>query len=321
MSKAVKIWLIVAAALVLVGGIIWGGVMSVLQWDFTKLSTIKYETNEYRINETYQHISIKTNTADIRLMLSEDGSTSVVCHEAEDIKHTVTVKDGTLTIHREDTRKWYRHIGVSIGSPTVTVYVPEGVYGALSVESGTGKVEISRGFTFESMDIDGDTGDVVCQASVTGNGRIKTDTGHITVQDMTAGELVLSVSTGKVKVSNITCDGDLSIKVSTGRANVTDVTCDNLISHGNTGDLTLTNVVSDGAFTIERSTGDVKMEACDAATLTVETDTGNVTGSLLTDKIFMCESDTGWINVPKTVQGGVCEITTNTGNIRIHIAE
>ena len=46
---------------------------------------------------------------------------------------------------------------------------------------------------------------------------------------------------------------------------------------------------------------------------------GNVTGTLLTDKIFLAQSDTGRVDLPKTVGGGKCEITTDTGNIEISV--
>lgn len=58
---------------------------------------------------------------------------------------------------------------------------------------------------------------------------------------------------------------------------------------------------------------------CDAETICVNTDTGSVTGTLLTDKVFIIETDTGSVDVPKSITGGRCEITTDTGNIRITI--
>ncbi len=58
---------------------------------------------------------------------------------------------------------------------------------------------------------------------------------------------------------------------------------------------------------------------CDAETIYVNTDTGSVTGTLLTDKVFIIETDTGSVDVPKSITGGRCEITTDTGNIRITI--
>ena len=58
MSKVVKIWIIVAASLVLVGGVIFVGVMSVLNWDFSKLSTSKLETSSYNITEDFSSVII-----------------------------------------------------------------------------------------------------------------------------------------------------------------------------------------------------------------------------------------------------------------------
>ena len=95
--------------------------------------------------------------------------------------------------------------------------------------------------------------------------------------------------------------------------------CKNLITRGNTGDVSLENVIATEMFSIERSTGDVRFTDCDAAEICVKTDTGDVTGSFLSDKIFITNTDTGSVNVPKTVIGGKCEITTDTGDIKITI--
>jgi DUF4097 and DUF4098 domain-containing protein YvlB len=57
------------------------------------------------------------------------------------------------------------------------------------------------------------------------------------------------------------------------------------------------------------------LDACDAAEIYIKTDTGNVEGRFLSDKVFIAKTDTGLINVPKTITGGRCEITTNTGDI------
>ena len=91
-----KVWLIIVVSLVLIGCIIFGGVMTMLKWNFTKLSFIKYENNTYEISENYNNISITTNTADIVFVASENASVS--CYEHKSVKHSVTVKDSTLVI-------------------------------------------------------------------------------------------------------------------------------------------------------------------------------------------------------------------------------
>lgn len=319
MSKRAKIFFGMAIAFILIGGIIFGGVMTVLGWDFTKLSTVKYETNDYEIKKDYKNISITTDTADVIFVPTESEQSSVVCYEQKNVKHSVTVIGDTLVIEAVDTRKWYEYIGIFFGTPKITVYIPQGEYGALSVKGSTGDVEIPEEHFFESMDLSVSTGDVKCGASSVGKIRINTNTGDIYVKNISAGMLDLSVSTGKVVGKAVTCEDDLRINVSTGKAQLTGVSCKALISSGNTGDISLKNVIAAEMFSVVRSTGDIKLDSCDAAEIYFKTDTGNVTGSLLTEKVFITQTDTGKIDVPKTVTGGKCEIITSTGDVTISI--
>ncbi len=280
MRKVTKIWLIIATSLVLVGCIIFVGVMTMYKWDFRKLSTVRYETNNYEINEDYKNISIVTRTADVVLIPCESLKTSVVCYEQENLKHSVEVKEGTLVISVVDTRKWYEHIGINFCTSKITVYIPRGEYGTLSVKSSTG---------------------------------------NICVENMTADALGLYVSTGDISVSNVDCKDDVNISVSTGKTNLTNVVCKNVTSSGDTGDISLKNVIATEKFSINRSTGDIKFDRCDAAEISIKTDTGKVVGSLLSEKAFITETSTGKVSVPKTTAGGKCEITTSTGDIKIEV--
>ena len=319
MRTRTKVWFIIATSFVLIGCIVFGGVMTMLKWDFTKLSTGKYETSNYEIAEIFNKISIVTDTADILLVPSENQKTSVVCHELKNARHSVTVQNGKLVIEIVDARKWYEYIAINFGTPKITVYIPQGEYGALFVKSSTGNVEIPKEFKFENIDISESTGNVTNYASASENIIIKTSTGNIRVENLSANTLDLSASTGEVTVSNVTCEGDVKINVSTGKTNLTNIECKNIVSSGNTGAISLRNVIAAEKFSIERSTGDVKFDGCDAAEIFVETDTGDVRGSLLSDKIFVVQTDTGSVDVPKTISGGKCEITTDTGDINISI--
>ena len=317
MSTRIKIWLLVAASLILLGGILYVGVMSMLGWNFKDLSTVRYETNAYEISEAYRSISVVTDTADVVFVPSEDGVTSVTCHEEQRMKHTVSVQDGTLVIKVVNTKKWYHYIGISFGSPKITIRIPAGAYEALSVKASTGDVKISQDFEFERVDVSLSTGDATCYASVTEELKIRTSTGDIRLENLTVGTVDLRTSTGSINASSLICTGTIKTAVSTGRTTLSNVTCGSLISSGSTGDLRMNDVIASGKFEIERDTGDVKFERCDAAEIFIETDTGNVKGSLLSEKVFMVDTDTGRKDVPKTVTGGRCEIDTDTGDIKI----
>ena len=279
MKKSTKIWLITATSLVALGCIMFSVAMTKIHWDFTKLSTVKYETNTYEVTDDFNSISMLTDTADILFVQSDDKICKVVCYEMSDMKHTTTVQNDTLTINVTDEREWYDHIGITLGSPKITVYLPKTEYDSLAIKEDTGDIEVPKDFKFGSIDI--------------------------------------ATSTGDITVSGITCEDDLKINVSTGKVNLTDIKCKSFISDGSTGDISLNNVIATEKFSIERSTGDVKFDACDATEIWVETDTGDVTGKLLSEKIFITQTSTGDVHVPKSTNGGKCEITTSTGDIYI----
>lgn len=322
MRTRTKVWLIIAASLVVLGCILFAGVMTTLKWDFMKLATVKYEANAYEISEAFDGISVNTDTADIVFVLSDDGNCRVECYEEANLKHSVTVEDGTLTVELIDERSVYDfigYVGLNFGSPKITVYLPKPEYTNLLINGDIGDVEISKDFSFNNVDISLSTGDVNCNASASEMIKIKTSTGDICVENTSAGSLDLTVSTGKVTVSDVSCKGDITVGVSTGDAEFNDIECKSVISSGDTGDISLENVIAAEKFSIERSTGDVRFKNSDANDIFVETDTGHVTGTLLTDKVFITQTDTGDVDIPKTVDGGRCEIITDTGDIKITI--
>ena len=301
MSKTVKIWLMTAAALVALGGILFAGVMANYEWDFTKLSTVTYVTNTYEAHGEFDEISIHVDTTDIEFVPTEDGDCRIVCFEAEKARHSVTVQNGSLTINMTDTRNWYDHVCISLGSPKMTVYLPQKEYSALFIATDTGDIHIPKDFTFERIQIDGDTSEVDCFASVADLLEIELRTGDIHIDSITAEQVNLTTTTGEIAVNDATTKNGIDIKTDTGT-------------------ITLKNVVAAGSLSVKSDTGDVRFEDSDAAQISIKTSTGDVTGTLLSEKVFITDSSTGRIRVPKTPAGGKCEITTDTGDIRIDIA-
>ena len=294
-------WLLAATVLTLVGCLIFAGVMTTLGWDFTKLSTMNMETNEHKVIQNFQNISVMTDTADVTIVPAESDETKVICTEREKVQHTVTVQDGTLMVELVDTRAWYEYIGIVFDTPKITVYLPAGAYEDLSVHTSTGDTHISDHLTFKNMTVSQSTGDVTNRAAVSGTAKITTDTGDICVENTSADTMVLTVSTGDVSVEEVKCRAFTSV--------------------GDTGDITLENTLVAGKLYIERSTGDVQFDDCDAAELLIVTDTGDVRGSLLTPKLFNAQTDTGKVDVPKSAEGGSCEVVTDTGDICLTLAQ
>lgn len=319
MKKATKAWLVAAGVLVLSGCVLFVGVAATRKWDIKQLSAGGYKKNTYAVEETFRNIAMTTDTESVRFVLADDGKCRVECLEEGNAGHTVTVEDDTLTVKVNDQRPWYERIGLHFALPQVTVYLPQTEYAALSVQASTGSVTVPQAFTFDSADVSLSTGNVDFSASVSETAKLKATTGYIRVEDVTVGALDLSVTTGKVTVAGVTCKGDLTVGVTTGDTRLTDVVSESVLSDGKTGGITLRNVVAAKKLSAERSTGDVRFSRCDAAEIYVETTTGDVTGSLLSEKVFITDTNMGSVNVPKTMTGGRCEISTTTGDIEITI--
>lgn len=283
MRKSTIIWLIIAASLVISGALIFTLALCQTNWDFTSLSTTEFTTTTHEINDQFKDISIDTTTSNVTILPSSDGKCKVECHDQAEARHTVEIESGELKITFVDSRKWYDRIEVmNLDFSHITIYLPDSFSGEISVEATTGDVS---------------------------------------VKNLSPKDLEIDLTTGDILVENVSCKGNIEIDLSTGETMLKGVKCASLLSEGGTGDMTLENVIAQGKFEIERTTGDVKFTRCDADEIRFETNTGDVIGSFLTDKNIIPQTSTGEIIVPSSKTGEKCQITTNTGDIRISISK
>ncbi len=311
MKKGMKIFVVICAVLV---------VLFLLCCLLSYLFGAPVVTNTHEPTEEFSNISIEAETADIKILPSEDGKCKVVCYERENQSHCVTVENDTLTIKLVDTRKWYEYIGFNFVNTEITVYLPEPEYGALAVNNSTGDITVADDFKFKSIAVSVSTGAVDCRASANDFIKVTASTGDVNLKNVSSSSINVSTSTGNITVSNADVSGEVKIKVSTGKTTLNDISCKSFSSNGSTGDIFLNKLIVENKLSVERSTGDVKFNACDASEIFVKVSTGDVEGSLLTGKTFVTNAGTGRVNVPSsTVGGGRCEIKTGTGNINISV--
>lgn len=297
--KKRTIWIIIALCCVIIGTIIFVSGMSKIDWDFKKLGSYNFETNAYEIVDEFNKIEINAKTANINFQLAEDGECKVVCYENKKEKHLTSVDNGVLKINYTNEKRWYDYLHILSNSPKITVYLPDLDNITLTIKVSTGDVKLPSDFTFESISISGSTCHVKCYASSINQTKIHVSTGDIIIENATAKNYDLHVSTGDTKMTNVNCE--------------------NIVSTGSTGDIKLNNVIASEKISIERSTGKVKFYRCDANELKIITSTGDVEGTLLSDKVFVVKSSTGDIDVPSSITGGRCEITTSTGDIEVRV--
>ena len=296
MSKSVKIWLITAASLLLVGVVIFVCAMVGLDWRFEKVSVFEYERCQFEINDGYKNIVISVAMTDVELVATDEAVCRVECRDIKNIEYSAEVVNDTLVIKSIDKRRWYERIGFGVmNGQGVTVYMPKGEYGNIEITSNTGGQKIPADFAFDSIALSANTGNISCFASAAADIKIKTGTGDIRLEDISARLVGLTVTTGRTHVKNVSCDS--------------------LSSEGNTGDFDARGLICADSITVSRNTGDVRLNSSDAPKITVETGSGDVSGSLLTDKTFIADTTTGRVDLPRTVSEQECRVTTTTGNI------
>ena len=301
MSKTTKIWLIIAACLTVLGILIGIGALAMTHWDFSGFSNVELTTITHEVKGSFDNISIDVETADVVFKPADDGKCKVDCYDSEKNPYIVAVQENTLNITADSSAKWTDRLSLfSFERPKITVFLPKKEYKQLSVSAETGDVVIPGDFSFAGVTIEGTTSDVDCRASASGDMEIRSTTGDISLASLSADNIKISVTTGDVTMQDVAAQGDVTVKTTTG-------------------DITLKNTVSAKAFDFTGVSCDVDFDLSDAAQITVKTVTGDITGTLCSDKAFAAKSSSGDVDVPNTTDGGKCELTTNTGDIRIRI--
>lgn len=319
MKRKTKVWIIIGLCLITFGLIISVVLLAINGFDFSKFNSVKYQTTTHTIQEDFDNVSLVAGTADIVFEQSANGKNEVICYEKESAKYAVLVENGVLTIKKEEHEKWYNNIGISFSTPKITVRLAKTEELKLSINMSTGDLQMPANFSFQQAEVLCSTGDIQWKANALESLKIKTSTGDIDIKDISVGMLDLKTSTGDIQVETVSVDGEMSVVVTTGKTRLIGVSCAELTTLGTTGDILLKQVFATGKMTIERDTGDVKFEKSDATELSIVTDTGGVSGTLASDKIFVINTNTGDKDVPQSTKGGLCEISTDTGDIILSI--
>ncbi|MGN1004020.1 MAG: DUF4097 family beta strand repeat-containing protein [Oscillospiraceae bacterium] len=321
MKRAKKITLLIALACVAAGAAISLGALAVIGFDVSRLNTMKFENNTYQVEESFSHIRIEGAECDVRLLPSRNGACTVVCSEGKNISHTVTVDGDTLKITRTDSRKWYERMGIYWGDEmSVTIYLPERVYGDLFIRSVSGDITVPVGFTFTQSEIVNTSGEIAYAAGTESSLTLKTTSGDLTVRDLTAGALEIRSTSGEVTIHSAVVSGDVVVETVSGEIELEGVNAQAMSIQSTSGDVELADTVAAGHIEIKTVSGEIELERSDAETLRIKSTSGDVSGSLLTEKRFTTHTTSGSVNVPNIASpaAGTCEITTTSGNIRLN---
>lgn len=280
-------------------------------------------------------------TADFKLLPSENGTCRVECMESEKICYSVTTENNVLHIECADRRTLFSRYKFSKAQrhATVRVYLPQGTYKSLEVETTSGDIAIPAGYAFDTASLQSTSGDIACCAECDALSA-QAASGDITLKDTSCGTLSLGTASGAVTLLNIKNESGGSIETASGKAQITNYKGDALeigtasgkvslenaecaALHINTasGRVDLTHTVSADVMEIGTASGSIHFENCDAASLSLDSMSGSVVGTLNTGKAFRAQSRSGKVDVPFDTGEGTCKVSTLSGSIRVKITE
>lgn len=287
MKKLFKIFLIVGACLLFIGGGIFVVAFAKADFNIRELSPTKTREDCYEETSTVTALSIDYNVADITIVATDSEKLSVTytCpyNRRGDLNEiTITEENGTLSM----VERTKQHISLSFFNfydHRVRVNVPKDRVLNIQIQTDTGDINLGDG-TFGKIDLD-------------------TDTGDITLGTITATEMNLSLDTGDVEFNGAITTSTLTMETDTGDVDFNSaITTDTLAIKTNTGDIDGGGVITAQSVEIETSTGDIDLTLSGAQT----------------DYTIVAETNTGDQNIHSGGNGErKLSITCSTGDIEI----
>lgn len=214
---------------------------------------------------------------------------------------------------------------VTLTSTSGTIGTAAAIGGHLDLHSTSGDL-YAMGFlntvtarsTSGKVTLGGKTVDGDCTATTAD---LETTSGEIRVRTVTLDRLTAQTGSGGIRMESVTVTEATDLETTSGEITLLYTTCGTLTAETGSGGIDLTDTTVTGHIQAETTSGSIRFARADAETLDLKTTSGSVKGSLLTPKIFYTDTTSGSVDVPKSTVGGLCEIRTTSGSIRITVGE
>ena len=313
-----KTALIIALICLIVGALIVGVGFVIAKKNPPKVVTESYS---YSIDQLPEKINIDVISSHVEICVIEGNQWRVECKDTDKIVHTVELVDGILTIKQKDTRKWYERIfnffPLELG---VTLYLPAQAYDSLDIHSTSGDIKVPEGYTFANANIKNTSGDITVSCSVGGNLNVECTSGDISVSGSVGNDLKIVCTSGDIGVTG-GVNGKLEISNTSGDIMLKNATPTSVTIFNTSGDIGLQNVISRGKCEIDNTSGSIHFDRCDASSFDLKTTSGDIQATILSGKVFDCDTTSGSINVPANGEGGVFKADATSGDINVTIAQ
>lgn len=338
MKTSKKVSIIIASASIVAGiGILFAAALKA-EFNIEKFNTVDLTYTTYTVDDQFEKISADIADCDFRIEASIDESCSIACKENEHTKDEIFVENGTLMIKRRDNSRWYDHLGFFWNSNEITLYLPKTKYKELQIKSSSGDIIVPQEFSFDSAQVQCSSGCVDFNACVSEKAMVGTSSGDVYIRNASPKLFDISSTSGDIEIISLNSKSDMTVNSTSGDINITDVECKSLNSNSTSGEVEITGLKSENLsirttsgdvdiihadiadkLHINCTSGDADISESDAGTLYIKSTSGDVSGSFLSEKVFITDTKSGDVDVPHSASGGKCEIYTTSGDISFYV--
>lgn len=301
--KMTQKWLMIAAALLLVGLMLVLSVLAFYWGDWTAFNTAESmePVNQSVAGGEVTKLQVELDNEDVRLVHTEDDSFHVQWYEGSSPRFQLELgEDGTLKIEQSSFSEPLVQIDFSAVSRALLIEVPASFTGTTELTNTAGDIAI--------RDLD-----------LPGNLRCNSTSGSVDLRDVgVAGDLEAETVSGEIQALGVSTSGTMTMISTAGDQQITRLQAKTLYLHSTSGQMELGQLQVSDDLTIGTTSGDVIWQDLDAEQIQISTTSGEVEGMLSGHYQVVAESTSGEIDVTGAVMGTrLATIQTVSGDIKI----
>lgn len=281
----------------------------------------KFEHDEAISVDGINSINISTEYVDVVIKSTDKEliSSHLEYYSSEDtvlIDDSIANKNYKITLNDSSNNTW-------LSNARLLVYVPSKYLGSISIESGSGDIEIDNGMTnkFSNANVVNKSGDVrgsisaldVKASTISGDVNMEIGETNLLEVESDSGDVIIngdSIETvvGKSKSGNVILDAKIS----------------NIDYSLNSGNMDIKSISggTDSNVNLESISGNIKVNYDDTATSDIQSSSGNVSLSIPENLgiylSFISDSGNSSDNYNFDVNGSVYIIRTKSGNLNLN---
>ena len=302
MSNTMKVWLIIALVLFLLGAVIFTISLAVNGFSWDRFIDGNYSQQTYSTDSgDYRQIIIDAKNNGIRVTLSSDERIHLTYYENEWNTYTVQDDGGVLRLqsHHKPRLVWF---DFDFRPTNVELAVPAEYAGSLQLTTSNSSITASD-INAATIDFRSSNDKInLSNATVSGKLVLTTTNGRIQLTNVTAPSAELKTSNDSIRVEDVFIDGDILATTTNGRIDLVNLTANTAKARTSNDSIHLSRLAA-GIIDLQSSNGALK---------------GSIVGDS-SDYRIDSHTSNGSTNIDRGNANGIYSLRAYTSNDSINI--